>query len=134
MDGESAIFMRRLAMGIAASTAISGGALAQPLNVDPDGIGVHATPRAAAHLKHDAALEISIDPVAADPVLQDEMVARMERHRRELLPEYQRRVALHGQLHADAWLRGEAEQRALYESHALVSLRERNTQGQAARR
>lgn len=43
--------------------------------------------------------------------MQSEIKALQARHRRELLPEYKRRVKLHGQQAADAWLRKESARR-----------------------
>lgn len=49
--------------------------------------------------------------LASNPAARAEFKQRVERHRRELLPGYEHRVATEGQAQANAWLEQEAARR-----------------------
>lgn len=111
----------RMAAGIAASTRLSAASLRRSPLVDADGMArlpAPGTGRVAAAVDRGSAGE-GADPVALDPWLQGELQQRMERHRRELLPAYERLLRVQGSVVADAWLRREAIERGRREADAL---------------
>lgn len=120
MNLKYRILMRRLALGIAASTAITATTHARQPWIDTgamdDRMHQDGHGRASATGRDDAGMA---DPVANDPVLLGKLQRRMERHRRELLPEYQRRLASDGSASADLWLQREASTRGRREAEAL---------------
>src|SRR5690606_40732384 len=105
MNLKYRILMRRLALGIAASTAITATTHARQPWIDTGAMddrmhqGGHG--RASATGRDDAC---KADPVANYTVLIGTLQRRMERHRRELLPEYQRRRACDGSASVELWM------------------------------
>lgn len=121
MNLKHRIIMRRLALGIAASTAITATANARQPWIDTGAMNNRMQQQELAR-GHGAAGEddtVLVDPVAHDPALLMHLQQRMERHRRQLLPEYQRRRLRDGSASADHWLQREASARGEREAEAL---------------
>lgn len=120
MNRKHRIIMRRLALGIAASTAITATAQARSPWIDTGALDEHMRAQEPARRAGDAADDADmVDPVANNPALLEQLQVRMERHRRQLLPEYQRRRTRDGPASADVWLQREASERGEREAKAL---------------
>ena len=117
----ASLLSSRLAAGIAASTRVSASVLPRPPLLDAEGMAglVDALLPARGDAGAREAFLEGPDPVAADPRLCRELQRCMARHRRELLPGYERRLRLEGKSAADAWLRVEALDRGRREAESL---------------
>jgi hypothetical protein len=121
MNLKHRIIMQRLALGITASTAITATANAPQPWIDTGAMGRGMQHEEASGTEDEGDDDASLlrDPVADDPALLVHLQQRMARHRRQLLPEYQRRRLRDGPASADRWLRREARERGEREAEAL---------------
>ena len=92
---------------LAALLALAGGTSAQDMSFQPDYIGSNALSNALEN-QSDADRtrlpEAGLTP-AREAQLRDEFRRRVDGHKRQLLPEYERRVQRDGRASADGWLR-----------------------------
>lgn len=91
--------------------ALPGGTSAQDMSFQPDYLGSNALSNALenpADANRTPPPQAGLTP-ARQAQLREEFQRRVDGHRRQLLPEYERRVRRDGRASADAWLRQTAD-------------------------
>lgn len=111
IDVRQAFRSRALAAVLSTCVVLPMAAVAQDMSFQPDYIGSNALSNALEQ-QNDASRtrnpQAGLTP-AQQAQLRSEFQRRVDNHRRQLLPEYERRVQRDGRASADAWLRQTAD-------------------------